>query len=185
MQNDHQPQIHYSAELSAVINQIIQVFESMGLEQKPIIPCHCRPLPLHAFIDYAARYFHLQLVDLVFTLVYLQRSWNHLQRLKATQICMEHRIFLAAMTTAHKFIHDQPPISVPPSEEVLKAFRLWEHNYHNMELNFMALLKWQLYVSVPTVEEVCTELQIPVSRLEKSCASMRGLYSLPECSAAQ
>ncbi|KAK8044595.1 PHO85 cyclin-1 [Apiospora rasikravindrae] len=126
------------------------------------IPCHDAGLPtLEKFITQLVVSSNVQVPTLMSTLVYLNRLKSRLQPMAKGLRCTTHRIFLAALILAAKYLNDSSPknkhwanYSAIHSEGYSFGFSRTEVNL--MEKQLLYLLDWELRI---TEEDLYRELE--------------------------
>ncbi|KAK8098347.1 Cyclin [Apiospora kogelbergensis] len=117
------------------------------------IPCHDAGLPtLEKFITQLVVSSNVQVPTLMSTLVYLNRLKSRLQPMAKGLRCTTHRIFLAALILAAKYLNDSSPknkhwanYSAIHSEGYSFGFSRTEVNL--MEKQLLFLLDWELRIT--------------------------------------
>ncbi|KAK8014085.1 hypothetical protein PG990_007381 [Apiospora arundinis] len=150
--------------MASISGLTMEELNAEALERTPspkAIPCHDAGLPtLEKFITQLVVSSNVQVPTLMSTLVYLNRLKSRLQPMAKGLRCTTHRIFLAALILAAKYLNDSSPknkhwanYSAIHSEGYSFGFSRTEVNL--MEKQLLFLLDWELRI---TEEDLYREL---------------------------
>ena len=139
---------------------------SSGREQQPTAPpkvvkCEDGGLPtLEAFISQLCVSSNVQVPTLMSTLVYLRRLKSRLQPNAKGLRCTTHRIFLAALILAAKYLNDSSPKNKHWASYTNMSSSAYNFGFSRTEVNLMekqllCLLDWDLRI---TEEDLYREL---------------------------
>jgi hypothetical protein len=139
---------------------------SSGREQQPTAPpkvvkCEDGGLPtLEAFISQLVVSSNVQVPTLMSTLVYLRRLKSRLQPNAKGLRCTTHRIFLAALILAAKYLNDSSPKNKHWASYTNMSSSAYNFGFSRTEVNLMekqllCLLDWELRI---TEEDLYREL---------------------------
>jgi len=139
---------------------------SSGREQQPTAPpkvvkCEDGGLPtLEAFISQLVVSSNVQVPTLMSTLVYLRRLKSRLQPNAKGLRCTTHRIFLAALILAAKYLNDSSPKNKHWASYTNMSSSAYNFGFSRTEVNLMekqllCLLDWDLRI---TEEDLYREL---------------------------
>ncbi|KAK3316032.1 hypothetical protein B0H66DRAFT_478499 [Apodospora peruviana] len=133
-----------------------------GTPPKTAVPCEEDTIPsLEEFITHLVTSSNVQVPTLMSTLVYLNRLKSRLQPMAKGLRCTTHRIFLAALILAAKYLNDSSPknkhwasYSVVSNSAYTFGFSRTEVNL--MEKQLLFLLDWELRI---TPDDLYRELE--------------------------
>jgi hypothetical protein len=139
---------------SSITTHITNLIGS-ALYQTEIVPCRCSQPSFHSFVYSISQRFSLD--ELIMAKIYLERSWIYLSQFRQARACTRYRLFLAAMTTAHKVENDIPYPSVKIWNWLLGEYGIDPRGSPQSELQFLFLVRWQLYVPLATMQQALNE----------------------------
>ncbi|KAH7109672.1 hypothetical protein EDB81DRAFT_593617, partial [Dactylonectria macrodidyma] len=112
---------------------------------KPRLPCCCNAPRIADFISFSVATFHIQYVDLIIMLIYLERAYPTLRMMAKVQVCTPYRILVVLLNLAYKFANDGATSWwVRPW---LRSFGISDVEIFQTEMALLELLGWDLAVT--------------------------------------
>ncbi|KAG5517924.1 hypothetical protein PMAC_000379 [Pneumocystis sp. 'macacae'] len=115
---------------------------------------------LEHFISNLCEQSNVQVPTLMSVLVYLERLRCKLPRMAKGMICTCHRIFLASLILAAKYLNDSSPKNKHWARYTNNLFSLTEVNL--MEKQLLALLNWDLSITMEDLYKVLAPFLTPI-----------------------
>lgn len=142
--------------MNEVVYRSTQLLPGLGMHNKSRLPCRCNAPHIADLISFSVAAFHLQYVDLVIMLIYLQRAHPALKLMTKTQVCTPYRILVVMLNLAYKFANDGATSWwVRPC---LRRFGISDVEIFQTEMRLLELLRWDLAVTKEHFDATCAGL---------------------------
>ncbi|EXU95707.1 cyclin domain protein [Metarhizium robertsii] len=145
------------------LNRLVRGFRHSKGDQ---LQCRCSPPPLEDYIPWLVRLFRLESPELLYASAYLDRLHHSRRRPRGIQRCTSHRLALAAIVVAHKYLRDNSYTNMDWG----RGLCISKEEMDRTERAMLKLLGWNLRVSDEELQAVSLAVRRPLThptRLKK------------------